>query len=228
MPPRKRTKKRVKLTATTNGTSDRLLDAAEAVFARNGYDAASIRMITKEARVQLALAHYHFKSKPELFRRVLIRRVDELRSRRLAMLENFKKRSNGGPVSITEIVQAFAEPAFYLSMHGGPGWKNYMKLNAQISIAAKYVSMVGDIYDPTAEVFLRELSRTLPNATVAATSWGYLFLVAATAAALSESGRIEMLSKQKLQSSQLEQAYTQAKIVMSAGLQALNGSDPIS
>ena len=47
-----------------------LLDAAEEVFASSGYDAASIRAITRVARVPLALAHYHFKNKKELFRQV--------------------------------------------------------------------------------------------------------------------------------------------------------------
>jgi AcrR family transcriptional regulator len=211
-----------------NDTSDRLLDAAEEVFARSGYDAASIRAITKVARVQLALAHYHFKSKEQLFRQVLTRRDDELRSRRLAMLQKFKDQANGEPVPVGHIVEAFAEPAFYLSIHGGPGWKNYMKLNAQISIAEKYVAMVGDIYDPTATVFLREIRHSLPNATAASITWGYLFAVAAIAAALSESGRIELLSKNKLRSSQLAQAYAHAKVMISAGLQALNGASGVA
>jgi AcrR family transcriptional regulator len=211
-----------------NDTSDRLLDAAEEVFARSGYDAASIRTITKVARVQLALAHYHFKSKEQLFRQVLTRRDDELRSRRLAMLQKFKDQANGEPVPVSHIVEAFAEPAFYLSIHGGAGWKNYMKLNAQISIAEKYVAMVGDIYDPTATVFLREIRHSLPNATAASITWGYLFAVAAIAVALSESGRIELLSKNKLRSSQLAQGYAHAKVMISAGLQALNGASGVA
>jgi AcrR family transcriptional regulator len=205
-----------------NGTPDRLLDAAEAVFARNGYDAASIRTITKVARVPLALAHYHFKSKEELFRRVLIRRVDALRSKRLELLQKFKDRALGRPIPIDEVVEAFAEPAFHLSMNGGQGWKNYMKLNAQISIAEKYVSMVGDVYDPTATIFMGEMHRALPNASAPSIKWGYLFAVAVTAAALAESGRIEILSNNKIKSSQLVQAYNHAKIFISDGLQGLN------
>jgi AcrR family transcriptional regulator len=208
--------------AAGNGTPDRLLDAAEAVFARNGYDAASIRTITKVARVPLALAHYHFKSKEELFRQVLIRRVDALRSRRLGLLQKFKEAARGRPIPINEVVEAFAQPAFHLSINGGQGWKNYMKLNAQISIAEKYVSMVGDIYDPTATIFMREMHCSLPDATAASIKWGYLFAVAVTAAALAESGRIEVLSNNKIKSSQLIQAYDHAKVFISNGLQALN------
>jgi AcrR family transcriptional regulator len=202
-------------------TPDRLLDAAEEVFASSGYDAASIREITRVARVPLALAHYHFENKKELFRQVLARRVDELRTRRLALLGKFKHAANGGPLAIAQIVEAFTEPAFELSMRGGPGWKNYMKLNAQISISKKYVAMVGDLFDPTATTFLREMRRSLPNASPAAINWGYLFFVATIAAVLAESGRIELLSKKKIRSSQLTQACDNAKRVISAGLKAL-------
>lgn len=213
---------------SSNGTPERLLDAAEEVFAKSGYDAASIRTITKVARVQLALAHYHFKNKEELFRQVLIRRVAELRFKRLALLQTFRDAARGRPLPISQVVEAFAEPAFDLSIRGGRGWKNYMKINAQISISEKYVSMVGDIYDPTATTFIREMHRSLPHAASASIKWGYLFAVAVTAAALSESGRIEVLSNNKIRSSQLMQAYNHAKVVISAGLQALNSGVPAS
>ena len=203
-------------------TPDRLLNAAEEVFARSGYDAASIRAITRAARVPLALAHYHFKSKKDLFRRVLARRVDELCTRRLEMLNNFKEAANGDPIPVIQIVEAFAEPAFDLSIHGGPGWKNYMKLNAQISISKKYVAMVGDLFDPTATSFLNEMRRSLPGASPAAIDWAYLFFVAAIAAALAESGRIELLSKSKVKSSQLAHALDNAKRMISAGMEALD------
>ena len=82
---------------------DRLLDAAEEVFASSGYDATSIRAITRVARVPLALAHYHFKNKKELFRQVLVRRVDELRTRRLALLGNSNALQMAGPLPLPKL-----------------------------------------------------------------------------------------------------------------------------
>jgi AcrR family transcriptional regulator len=219
-------KPKIRSTNSRKDTPDRLLDAAEEVFARSGYDAASIRAITRAARVPLALAHYHFKSKKELFRRVFARRVDELRARRLAVLEKFRDAADGEPIPVDQIVEAFAYPAFELSINGAPGWKNYMKLNAQISISDKYVALVGDLFDPTATTFLKEMRRSLPNASPAAISWTYLFLVAAIAAALAESGRIELLSKSKVKSSQLAQACENVKRVISAGFKALEEHQP--
>ena len=51
----------------TTPTKERLLDAAEELFAERGYAGTSLRAVTGAARVNLAAAHYHFGGKRELF-----------------------------------------------------------------------------------------------------------------------------------------------------------------
>ncbi|HCR12161.1 MAG TPA: DUF1956 domain-containing protein, partial [Desulfovibrio sp.] len=52
---------------TGNGREDetrrRLLDAAGEIFSSKGYQAATVREITKLAKANLAAIHYHFGSK---------------------------------------------------------------------------------------------------------------------------------------------------------------------
>ena len=48
-------------------TKERLLDEAEALFARKGYDAVSVREITTVAHCNLAAVNYHFSSKQSLY-----------------------------------------------------------------------------------------------------------------------------------------------------------------
>ncbi|MGH8309797.1 MAG: TetR family transcriptional regulator, partial [Steroidobacteraceae bacterium] len=43
-------------------TPDRILDAAEQLFARRGFHGVSVRDITSEAGVDVALVNYHFGS----------------------------------------------------------------------------------------------------------------------------------------------------------------------
>lgn len=52
-------------------TRKALLDAARHIFARNGFDGASVRMITTEADVNLGAITYHFGSKRGLYDAVL-------------------------------------------------------------------------------------------------------------------------------------------------------------
>src|SRR5919197_3674803 len=58
------------------GTAARILDAAEEVFAEEGYLAASTRWIAKRARVPFGALHYHWGSKKQLWEAVW-RRLDE-------------------------------------------------------------------------------------------------------------------------------------------------------
>jgi AcrR family transcriptional regulator len=48
-----------------------LLDAARSAFAKNGFDGASVRMITSDAEVNLGAVTYHFGSKRGLYDAVL-------------------------------------------------------------------------------------------------------------------------------------------------------------
>jgi len=62
-------------------TCEALLAAGRDLFARQGYDGASIRAITGEAGVNLGAVTYHFGSKEALYHEVLRRAVTPLRTR---------------------------------------------------------------------------------------------------------------------------------------------------
>lgn len=57
---------------------DRLLEAAERVFAREGVEGASLRGIAREAGCDPALIYYHFESKEAMFSALLDRRIPPL------------------------------------------------------------------------------------------------------------------------------------------------------
>lgn len=61
------------------GTRERLLDAAERLFAQRGLSGTSVREITDAAGANLAAVNYHFRSKENLYNEVFARRVAQLR-----------------------------------------------------------------------------------------------------------------------------------------------------
>ena len=63
------------------GTQDRILAAAQAEFARRGYDGARVDAITDRAKVSKNLLYHHFGSKEALYIRVLERTYETLRRR---------------------------------------------------------------------------------------------------------------------------------------------------
>ncbi len=57
-------------------TVERILDAAEALFAERGFAETSLRTITSTAGVNLAAVNYHFGSKKALIQAVFVRFID--------------------------------------------------------------------------------------------------------------------------------------------------------
>ena len=96
----------------TGSTKERILAAAEALFAQRGFDGASLRQLTSSAGVNLAAVNYHFGSKEKLVEQVFRRRLDALNARRLAALA----RVAGQPETrLEDVLDAFIRPALELS-----------------------------------------------------------------------------------------------------------------
>ena len=60
-----------KSVADSKSTQDKILSAATKVFAEHGFRDATTRMICSEARVNVALVNYYFRSKAELYKAVI-------------------------------------------------------------------------------------------------------------------------------------------------------------
>lgn len=93
-------------------TKERILDAAEGLFAREGFHCTSLRAITTRAAVNLAAVNYHFGSKDTLIESVFERRLTPLNQLRLQRLDDVKQRAEriGGKPKTRDALAAFIEP----------------------------------------------------------------------------------------------------------------------
>lgn len=107
-------------------TRERLLDAAEQLFAREGFAGTSIRAITRAAGCNLAAVSYHFGGKTELYREVLRRRLGALRSQRIASVRRTLVEGARQP-SIEAVLRAFAD-AFLEPLVGASGGRRLVVL----------------------------------------------------------------------------------------------------
>lgn len=89
-------------------TRERLIRAAEALFARKGYARTSVRDITREASCNVAAVNYHFSTKHNLYRETLTRRIRALRDQRISSLERTVAEA-GGKASLEAVLGSFAE-----------------------------------------------------------------------------------------------------------------------
>ncbi len=99
-------------------TKDRILGAAEELFAMNGFAGTSLRQVTSRADVNIAAVNYHFGSKENLVNEVFRRRMDEMTAQRL---DKLAKALQKHPGQLEPILAAFVEPALALAQdrHGG-------------------------------------------------------------------------------------------------------------
>ncbi len=110
-------------------TKTRILDAAEKLFARDGFHNTSMRGITGLARVNLAAVNYHFGSKDALLLAVIERRIVPLNQIRQEKLQTVleKAQAAGQPPSARQLLQAFIEPTLAFRS-SGPGAEDFIAL----------------------------------------------------------------------------------------------------
>jgi len=198
-------------------TKQRILDAAETLFAEHGFDGVSLRRITAAAGVELALANYHFGPKTDLYVAVIQRRADTLNEARRQLFAALP-----AVASVEDLIDAFARPFLDRSLHGGPGWKSYARLIAQTANSARWTRVVMSAqFDPVAELFLDGMRRALPGAAQRDLYWGFHFLLGALTMTFADTGRIELLSRGLCRGSELATIYARMIPFLAAGYRAL-------
>ncbi len=200
-----------------SATATRILDAAEKLFAESGYDGVSLRHITREAGVELALANYHFGPKLDLFRAVVRRRAEALNNERLAALEALAH-----PATIEALIEAFTGPFLERSLNGGAGWKNYARVIAQTANSPRWTrELMSAEFDQVAEAFIRGVRVTYPHAAAEDIYWGFHFLLGAMTISFAETGRIDQLSGGRCASHDLAAIHARMVPFLAAGFRAL-------
>jgi AcrR family transcriptional regulator len=99
-------------------TKQRILGAAEELFARHGFAGASLRQVTSAAQVNLAAVNYHFGSKENLINEVFRRRLDALNTQRIGALTAARTRPG---YALEDTLDAFIRPALALASNDQGG-----------------------------------------------------------------------------------------------------------
>ena len=160
-------------------TRERLLDAAEQIFAERGFEGASIRAVTQAAGASVSAANYHFGSKEALLRETLLRRVGPLNERRLARLDALEADANGRPLKLETIVEAFLRPVFEEHAASDDATARFRQVAARIYSDPPDVvaEMKRELFGPTATRFVAALAAALPEKSRAEVELGFQLTV---------------------------------------------------
>lgn len=88
----------------------RVLEAAEELFAKHGFEAVSIRDITNHCGANVAAINYHFGGRDKLVAEVMLRYIEPINEERLARLDSARQKWSGKAVPIEELIDAFVRP----------------------------------------------------------------------------------------------------------------------
>tara|TARA_Y100001963_G_scaffold74903_1_gene104008 strand:- start:248 stop:916 length:669 start_codon:yes stop_codon:yes gene_type:complete len=88
-------------------TQEKILNAAEALFAEQGFEQTSLRQITTEADVNLASVNYHFGSKKALIQAVMARYLEVFMPKLAEQLVQLAERGN---FTTRDVFDCFREP----------------------------------------------------------------------------------------------------------------------
>jgi AcrR family transcriptional regulator len=92
------------------GPKRKLFDAATQLLAEHGFDAVSVRDVTRLTGANIAAVNYHFGSRDGLLALVMMRHLVPLSEERLARLDALERKWAGKSVPLEEIVDAFVRP----------------------------------------------------------------------------------------------------------------------
>ena len=203
-------------------TRDRILDAAEELFAQNGHEGVSVRQIMSKAEADVSLAYYHFKSKRDLFDQVMLRRVEILNDIRLKALEAVEKRHPDDAATVEEIIDAFTHPLLDLLASDHEEWKYYFQLIAQINNSPEWGGeLMTRYFDPLVKRFVEALRIVLPDCDDADLYWSYHFLSGALTLTFAETGRLDNLSGGTVKSSDMAGVVERMPKFLAAGFERL-------
>lgn len=143
------------------GTRERLLDAAERLFAERGLAGTSVRQITDAAKANLAAINYHFGSKEGLYTEVFARRVALIRAPIVDAADHHAHLARQDPArAFRAIGRAILAP-----LRDRQTSRRVVRLFARETVEAGLPPglLVRELLFPVVEAITRVVSRTRPD-----------------------------------------------------------------
>jgi AcrR family transcriptional regulator len=160
-------------------TKERLLDAAERLFAERGFEGTSVREVTQAAATSVSAANYHFGSKLALLRETLRRRVEPINARRMAQLDALERDAAGRGLTVEEIIDAWLRPLFEerATRTEATATVRFVAARLYAERPALVATLKKELFGPVSDRFLPALARALPGRRQEEIGVGFQFVV---------------------------------------------------
>ncbi len=161
-------------------TKERILAAAEKLFAEEGFARTSLRGITVEAGVNVAAVHYHFGSKEALLEALFARRAAPMNAERLAKLNDLEAASSGDVPPLEALIEAFIAPSFRMLEELDPAGPPASQLIARFFSEPEEIvqRLMREQFSDVGARYLATFTRALPDVGPREVAWRFEFMVA--------------------------------------------------
>ena len=150
------------------------------------------------------------------------RRAEILNRKRIEAIDAYAANPGPAGVTIEGLIDAFLRPLFDASLAGGPEWKDYFAIIAQVNNNPDWGGeTMALFFDPVIRHLIAALKRTLPQARDEDLFWSYHFLSGALTLTFAQTGRIDLLSDGLCKSSDFEAASSRLSRYIAAGFRAV-------
>ncbi len=202
-------------------TVDRILDAAELLFAERGFSETSLRQITSQAGVNLAAVNYHFGSKNALIQAVFARFINPFTRILRERLEAASKTE--GKLTLEALLSIITTSIIQVPSRSNEGLSIFMRL-----LGLAYTQSQGHLrryleqqYSAEFRLFMRLLKEATPDLTPVERFWRIQFMLGATAFTISSTEALSgILEKELGVTTPVEQIINELVPFLSAGIQA--------
>lgn len=207
-------------------TRERILAAAERLFAAAGFDGVSMRQVGAEADVPFALVSYHFETKLGLYKAVFRRRAHWISLERVDRLRDIHLTSTPQE-NFVAIARALVMPLMQVSkLEGGRDFTQLMSREVHDPVG-KQRGIVEEHLDPVARETIKLIRQAAPEVPLSRVYWAYHFATGALAVVHAQTGRIERLSGGVCDSEATDEVENELILFLAAGLAgALLGPTP--
>ena len=177
-------------------TRTRILDAAETLFAEQGFAETSLRSITGQAEVNLAAVNYHFGSKKALIQAVFSRYLDPF-TEQLGLA--LKQKENATILCADQVLNLLMERLVAMESHSERGLSTFMKLlglACSQSQSLDYLkSYLTDTYGDVMRQYFSLLRSACPELSPADLFWRSYFMLGAVVFTLSEADTLKEIAR---------------------------------
>jgi AcrR family transcriptional regulator len=211
----------VSATSARHETRERLLDAAEDLFAAKGFEAVSLREITNTAAANVAAVNYHFGSKEKLITAVMMRHIIPINAKRMAMLAELSAR-NAKP-TVREVVEAFMRPLVNHIQSQKPGKGLFAKFMGRLMGEEGACGLPEEAVPSFLETFeqvVKALQEAVPGLTAQRAYLRLKFCFAVTADAMMQDAAFRQISGGKAGDLDFESLIEEVLMFCEGGLRA--------